>query len=141
MSHRPDLGFRVALADEGIVLRSLAVQRDPENLPHMAVQLLRLGPYLDVGALSQRHIQHPVRPDVQAGAEVVGTIVSRQRAKDHPHLFQPFAVGREYSPCHARAVAALPRLGETPVDRPIRFELRAQHYIEETTLSTGVRPR
>jgi hypothetical protein len=93
MSKRPDLGLCVALSDEGIVLGGRAVRRNPQNLPHVAIELLRLRPDLDVGALPQCHIEHAILPEHQPRAEVVSAVVRRHGAEDHPHLLQSFAVG------------------------------------------------
>src|SRR5918995_2473982 len=60
VAQRPDLRAGVGLPGKGIVLWNRAIRVDPENLSHVAVELLRLGPHLLVRPLAQGDVEHAI---------------------------------------------------------------------------------
>src|SRR5204863_8062430 len=132
---RPDLRLRVGLADERIVLWYRAVRTDADHLAEMSIEPLRVGAHRRVRPFAERRVQHPVRPERDARAEVLPAVVRRHDPEDHLHPVHLGPVGRQRAARDGGAVAAVPRLGEGPEDRAVLSERRAERHIEQPALA------
>ncbi len=117
------------------------VRPDAEDLPHVAVEPLRLRAHGRVGALAQRDVEHLVRSEHEARPEMLVAVVRRQRPEDDLHLLELAAIGREHAPGDAGRVAAFARLGEAPEDRAVAVERGAERHVEEPALPARRPPR
>jgi hypothetical protein len=107
----------------------------------MAVEALGVGAQRAVGALAERDVQHAVRREHQARAEMLVTVVRGFGAKHDDDPGQRVARPVEDAARDARALAAGARLDVAPVDQSIGCERWRQRDVEQPALAARVDAR